>query len=94
MGCRHFRNCKHILQTSLDGKWIDGGEFPLALGSYATILKAPRGGTIDRTHSCYLDIVHLDIVFGDCVSVGGFCYALVLVDRATRYTWVYGMKDL
>jgi hypothetical protein len=40
LGCRCFRNYKHILQTSLDGKWIDGGEFPLALGSYATITKA------------------------------------------------------
>jgi hypothetical protein len=25
--------------------------------------------------------------------VGGFCYALILVDRATRYNWVYGLKD-
>ncbi len=40
LGCRRFRNYKHILQTSLDGQWIDGGEFPLALGSYATIPKA------------------------------------------------------
>ena len=94
LGCRRFRNYKHILQTSLDGQWIDGGEFPLALGSYATIPKAQCGGAIDRTHSCFLDIVHLDIVFGDCVSVGGFRYTLVLVDRATCYNWVYGLKDL
>jgi hypothetical protein len=40
LGCHHFRNYKHILQTSLNSKWIDGGEFPLALGSYATIPKA------------------------------------------------------
>ncbi len=36
----------------------------------------------------------MDIAFGDCISVGGFCYALILVDRATRYNWVYGLKDL
>jgi hypothetical protein len=36
----------------------------------------------------------MDIIFGDCILVGGFCYALVLVDRATRYNWVYGLKDL
>ncbi len=71
LGCRRFRNYKHILQTSLNGQWIDGGEFPLALGSYATIPKARRGGAIDRAHSRFLDIVHLDIAFGDCVSVGG-----------------------
>jgi len=94
LGCRRFRNYKHILQTSLDGQWIDGGEFPLALGSYATIPKAKRGGAIDRAESRFLDIVHMDIIFGDCILVGGFCYALVLVDRATRYNWVYGLKDL
>ncbi len=47
LGCLCFRNYKHILQTSLNGKWIDGGEFPLALGSYATIPKAKQGGNID-----------------------------------------------
>jgi len=36
----------------------------------------------------------MDIAFGDCVSVGGFRYALILVDRATCYNWVYGLKDL
>ncbi len=94
LGCRRFRNYKHILKTNLDGQWIDGEEFPLALGSYATILKARCGGAIDHAHSHFLDIVHLDIAFGDCVSVGGFCYALVIVDRATRYNWVNGLKDL
>jgi hypothetical protein len=53
MGCRCFRNYKHILQTSLDGQWIDGGEFPLALGSYATIPKAAQGGDIDHTKSFF-----------------------------------------
>jgi hypothetical protein len=94
LGCCRFRNYKHILQTSLDRQWIDGGEFPLALGSYATIPKSKRGGAIDRTDSRFLDIFHLDIAFSDCVLVGGFRYALVLVDRATRYNWVYGLKDL
>jgi hypothetical protein len=94
LGCRRFRNYKHILQTSLDGQWIDGGEFPLALGSYATIPKSNRGGAIDRSKSCFLDVLHLDIAFGDRVSVGGFHYALILVDCATRYNWVYGLKDL
>ncbi len=26
--------------------------------------------------------------------MGFFCYALILVDRATCYNWVYGLKDL
>ena len=94
LGCRRFRNYKHILQTSLDGQWLDGGEFPMSLGSFTTIPKAPRGGAIDREQSFYLGIVHVDIAFGDCVSTGGFRYSLVFVDCATRYNWVFGLKDL
>jgi hypothetical protein len=94
LGCRRFRNYKHILQTSLNRKWIDGGEFLLALSSYATIPKANQGGTIDQAQSPFLDIVQINIAFGNCVSVGRFCYVLILVDRATCYNWVYGLKDL
>ncbi len=94
LGCRWFRNYKHIIQTSLDGQWIDGGEFPVSLGAFTTIPKAPRGGAIDREQSFYLDIVRVDTAFGDCVLVGGFWYSLVFVDQATHYNWVFGLKDL
>ena len=73
---------------------MDGGEFPMSLGAFTTIPKAPRGGAIPREQSFYLDIVHVDIAFGDCVSTGGFQYSLVFVDQATCYNWVFGLKDL
>jgi hypothetical protein len=94
LGCRRFRNYWHIIQTSLDGKWVDGGEFPLSLGSYTTIPKAPRGGSIDCEKSFFLNIVHVNIASSDCVSAGGFRYSLIFVNRATRYNWVFGLKDL
>jgi hypothetical protein len=94
MGCRKFWNYKHLLQVSRDGEWINGGEFPPSFGSYATIPKSHRGGAIDRTRYRFLDAVHMDIAFGDCVSVGGFCYALILVDRVTCYNGTFGLKDL
>ena len=94
MGCRKFRNYKHILDVSRDGEWIDGGEFPMSLGSFTTIPKAKRGAPLVRTSYRYLDAVHMDIAFGDCVSVGGYRYALILVDRATRYNWAFGLKSL
>jgi hypothetical protein len=87
LGCCRFCNYKHIIQTSLDGQWIDGGEFPVLLGVFTTIPKAPRGGAIDHEQSFYLDIVHVNIAFGDCISVGGFQYSLVFFDRATHYNW-------
>ncbi len=94
MGCRKFRNYKHILDVSWDGAWVNGGEFPMSLGSYATVPKAKRGTSLDRTSYKFLDAVHMDIAFGDCVSVGGYRYALILVDRATHYNWVFGLKTL
>ena len=66
----------------------------MSLGSFTTIPKAPRGGAIAREQSFYLDIVHVDIAFGDCVFTGGFRYSLVFVDQATCYNWVFGLKDL
>jgi len=94
MGCRKFRNYKHILDVSRDGEWVDGGTFPMSLGSYATVPKAKRGTSLDPTSYKFIDAVHMDIAFDDCVSVGGYRYALILVDRATRYNWVFGLKTL
>ncbi len=94
LGCQRFRNYKHIIQASLDGHWFNGGELSLALGAYTTIPKALRGSAIDRENSCFLDVVHVDIAFGDCISPGEVCYALIFVDRATHYNWVFGLKDL
>jgi hypothetical protein len=72
MGCRKFKNYKHLLQVSRDGQWVDGGKFPPSLGSFATIPKSNKGKSLDRTHYRYLDTVHIDIAFGDCLLVGGF----------------------
>jgi hypothetical protein len=93
-GCCRFCNYRHIIDATKDGHLLDTGEFPISLGSYMTIPKAPRGKPIDRMPSFYLNIVHVDVAFGDCVSVGGNKNALVLVDRATRYNWMFGLKSL
>ena len=93
-GCRCFWNYRHLVHASKDGHFPDNGEFPLSIGAYTTIPKAPRGKPIDHTPSKYLDVVHLDIAFGDCMSVGGFKYALIFVDRETRFNWCFGLKSL
>jgi len=94
MGCHKFCNYKLILNVSREGKWIDGGEFPPSLGLFASIPKAKRGKPLDRSRYRFLDAVHMDIAFGDCFSIGSFCHALILVDRATRYNWTFGLKSL
>jgi hypothetical protein len=82
------------MAVSKDGTFIDAGEFPVSIGAYTTLPKASRGQPIDRTTAKFLDMVHLDIAFGDCLSIGGFKYALIFVDRATRYNWCFGLKTL
>jgi hypothetical protein len=91
---KKFWNYKHILQVSWDGAWVDGGKFPPSLGSFATIPKAKCGQSLDRTHYLYLDAVHVDIAFGDYLTIVSFRYALILVDRATQYNWTFGLQTL
>ena len=86
------RPSAHLILVSRDSEWLDGGEFPPSLGSYATICKVNIGGPLNWTKYKYLDAVHIDIDFGDCLSIGCFPYALILVDRATRYNWAFGLK--
>jgi hypothetical protein len=83
-----------LLQVSRDGVWVDGGEFLPLLGSFATIPKAKRGLQLNHTHYCYLDVVHMDIAFGDCLLDGGYSYTLILVDRAMHYNLTFGLKSL
>jgi hypothetical protein len=58
------------------------------------IPKSNSGGPIDCCKYKYLDAVHMDIAFGNCLSIGGYRYALILVDRATWYNWAFGLKNL
>jgi hypothetical protein len=94
MGYCKFCNYKTLLQVSRNGEWIDSGKFPPLLGLFATILKAKRGNPLNKTKYFYLDVVHMDIAFGDCLSVQSFKYALILVDHATQYNWTFGLKLL
>jgi hypothetical protein len=94
MGCRRFLNYKHLVSVTKDGLFISSGEFLVSLGTYTTIPKAPGIVPIDRTIYKYLDIVHHEIVFGNCIFVGQFKYALKLVNCATCYNWCSGLKSL
>jgi hypothetical protein len=92
--CHHFCNYQHIISSTKDGILLNIGEFPLSLGTYDTTPKAPRGKAIDQLPAKYLNIVHADIAFGVCVSVSGYKFTFIFVDRATRYNWSLGLKSL
>jgi hypothetical protein len=87
-GCHQFCNYKHRVSVTKDGSFIDSGK----TSSFS--VKAPHGAPTDCTSYKYLDVVHIDIAFGNCASVGGFKCALIFVDRAMRYNWWFGLKSL
>eukprot|EP00978_Attheya_sp_CCMP212_P044287 scaffold306007_cov49-Attheya_sp.AAC.1 len=70
------------------------GEPAPTLGDFATIPKSNRNTTGLARPKRYLDSVHMDIGYVDCIGIGGFCYVLVLVDCCTRYCWVYGLSSI
>jgi hypothetical protein len=92
--CCHSPNYHHIILSSKNDTLLNSGEFPLSLGSYAAILNAPCSKPIDQLPSKYLDIVHINIAFRDCVFIGGFKYALIFMNHTTRFNWTFGLKSL
>jgi hypothetical protein len=41
-----------------------------------------------------IDVVGMDIGYGEGVSPGGYQYCLIIIDRKTRKTWVYGLPSM
>eukprot|EP00956_Cyclotella_meneghiniana_P031975 scaffold85846_cov40-Cyclotella_meneghiniana.AAC.3 len=92
-GCRKLRNQSHLIASSLNASLLAGGELPSTIGDFTTINMPNRGKPLKKRRK-FLDKVHMDIVYGDCVALGGYRYALILVDLATRYAWFYGMHTM
>ena len=79
--------------VSKDAKFVQGGEPCPSLGEFANLRKHKRGKALPLSER-YLDKVRLDIIYGNLISKLGFCFALLLIDHATKYIWVYGLKNL
>ena len=63
-------------------------------GEAATMPSKRRNTQPSTPPSKYSQIWHLDIGYGPTTSIGGFKYALLLVDKATRYKRMYPLKNL
>ena len=66
----------------------------MEIGTVATMPKQKRNTTPLEKPNTLGSIVHMDIGYGDCVSVGGFRYTILFVDRATSRGYLYGLKSL
>jgi len=65
------------------------------LGQVANIKKACSNKTPVERPNKFLEVVHCDIGFGDCKSISnGTIYCLTLVDKTTKYSWIYPLKTL
>ena len=92
-GCQHFKQPHLVAAASENARLIHTGELPPTLGAFAIMTNPPRGKSI-RKRQKYSQKFHMDIVFGDYVALGGFRYASLLVNVATRYCWVYGVTSI
>jgi hypothetical protein len=75
-------------------KVIKGNECPMKIGDVTNIHYSRHNTKPIPCPTEYLCTVHMDIGYGDCISIGGFQYVILLVDRATRFQWVYGLKSM
>jgi len=94
-----FRNIQSILnelkQTTQNLHISTTDSEPIIdLGEVSTINKPKRNTTPLNLPEQFGDLIHMDILFGSGTSIGGYRYALFLVDRATRQKFVYPMRSL
>jgi len=94
-----FRNIQSILaelkQTTQNLHVSTTDNEPIIdLGEVSTIPKPRRNTTPLNLPEKFGDLIHMDILFGSGTSIGGYRYALFLVDRATRQKFAYPMRSL
>ena len=91
-GCCQFRNPKYITSAEDDATLIDAGELHATLNACATIPKVNEGISKLR-HDHFLETFYMDIVYGDCTSMGGYHYRILLGNTATQYCWFHSLKS-
>ena len=63
-------------------------------GETATMPSKRRNTSTSTKPKNYSDIWHADIGFGPCAAIGGIRYTLMLVDKHSRFKFIYGLKNL
>ena len=63
-------------------------------GSVASLSSQKRQTKPSTPPIAYSDIWHMDIGHGPCTAIGGARYTLLLIDKCTRYKYVFGLKNL
>ena len=66
----------------------------LDIGKEETMRKSQQNKQPLPLPSNFLDVVHIDIVFGVQTAIGGIFYKLFIVDRKTRSKFIYLLCSL
>ena len=83
--CRKFYNQKHCTAAT-NASLVNSDLLLSTICSFSTVANPPKVNTTEKWRQ-YLDKVHMDILFGECVNLWGHWYALLIVDVSTRYCW-------
>jgi hypothetical protein len=90
-GCRTLNDWRVLERTGTGIKVYHDGNPPLSIEDMATITCNNHSKLLSPPTQA-LNIVGMDIGYGEGTSPGGHKYALTLADLATCHTWVYGLR--
>ena len=94
MGFRTLKNLKTFQSVSKNNiTFVNAGEIPVSHGDFTTIQKHRSNKHDVPRPSRFFDIAHMDITYGDTIAPGGIKYALLIVDRKTRYNFILPLQD-
>lgn len=95
LGCRSLKNWKSLDDFAQPTVSVtEMGEKEIELGDVVNLKAARKNNVPVPRPDKFLDVLHADLYYGDCSSIGGIRYVLMLVDRATRFTYAIGIKSL
>ena len=94
MGFRTLKILKSFQEVSQNTvTFINTGKIPKDIGNYTTIKKHTHNkNTVQQPHH-FFDVAHIDIAYGDTVAPGALKFALMVVDRKTRYNYCLPLTD-
>ncbi len=92
-GCRRLKDFHSLEEVGEGIQVTDLAEDVESTDDFINSIKRKRGGA-KTPASRKLELVGMDIGYGDGVLPGGYKYCLTLVDSATRHCFIYGLKGL
>lgn len=72
---------------------MNAGELPRDISQYTTIHRNSHNKTAIPRPENFFNVAHMDIGYDDAIAPGGYKFVLLIVDRQTQYSYMFGLKD-